>query len=72
MWHKAPAALYCRSPFAFMFLCYQLRILLALWEEYRDKAALEAHIVSDHFQKLVLNGIRPLAKERNGAMIHPI
>lgn len=41
--------------------------VFALWEEYRDKAALEEHFASDHFSRLVINGIRPLAQQRNAA-----
>jgi quinol monooxygenase YgiN len=41
----------------------------ALWEEYRDKAALDAHFASDHFDRLVINGIRPLAQRRDSATV---
>jgi quinol monooxygenase YgiN len=46
--------------------------VFALWEEYRDKAALDAHVASDHFNRLVINGIRPLAKRRDFTMVVPI
>ena len=46
--------------------------VFALWEKYRDQASLEAHRASDHFQRLVVNGIRPLAQERNGGIVFPI
>jgi quinol monooxygenase YgiN len=36
----------------------------ALWEEYVDRAALEAHGTTEHFKRLVLGGIRPLARDR--------
>ena len=39
--------------------------VFVLWEEYRDSAALDAHVATEHFKRLVLNGIRLLAKERN-------
>lgn len=39
--------------------------LFALWEVYRDQGAIDAHVASEHFQRLVVNGIRPLAQERS-------
>jgi quinol monooxygenase YgiN len=39
--------------------------IFALWEVYRDKDAVDAHLASEHFKRLVLNGIRPLAKQRD-------
>lgn len=44
----------------------------ALYEEYQDRAALEAHGKTEHFERLVLNGIRKLAKERNAITGPPI
>lgn len=35
-----------------------------LWEEYRDEAALDAHRKTEHFERLVVNGIREIATER--------
>jgi len=46
--------------------------VFALWEEYRDEAALKAHMESEHFQRLAVNGIRPLAKERLGETVFPL
>jgi quinol monooxygenase YgiN len=46
--------------------------VFALWEEYRDKAALDAHFASDHFNRLVINGIRPLAQRRDFAAVVPL
>ena len=46
--------------------------VFALWEVYRDKDAVEAHRASEHFKRLVLNGIRPLAQQRNAATVVPI
>lgn len=46
--------------------------VFALWEQYRDKAALESHIATDHFQRLVIQGVRIMAKERNAEMVFPI
>lgn len=36
-----------------------------LWEEYRDEKVREAHFATDHFKRLVIEGIRPLAKHRD-------
>lgn len=38
----------------------------ALWEVYRDAAAWESHAATEHFQRLVVNGVRTLARQRNG------
>jgi quinol monooxygenase YgiN len=46
--------------------------VFALWEKYRDKAALDAHLASDHFNRLVINGIRPLAQRRDFAAVIPL
>lgn len=46
--------------------------VFALWEEYRDKASLESHIATDHFQRLVIHGVRLMAKERNAETVFPI
>ncbi len=43
-----------------------------LWEVYRDQAALDFHKATDHYQRLVVNGIRPLAKERSADLLSPI
>lgn len=43
--------------------------VFALWEEYRDKEALDAHFASEHFNRLVINGVRPLAKTRDFAPV---
>jgi len=42
--------------------------VFVLWEAYRDRAALEAHTATEHFKRLVLNGVRPLAQQRVGEM----
>jgi quinol monooxygenase YgiN len=44
----------------------------ALWEEYRDRAALDAHMATEHFQRLVVNGTRRLAQERHGELFDQI
>jgi quinol monooxygenase YgiN len=46
--------------------------VFVLWEAYRDRAAMDAHATTEHFKRLVLNGIRPLAQQRNGEMLIPI
>jgi quinol monooxygenase YgiN len=46
--------------------------VFALWEVYRDQQAIDAHVASEHFQRLVVNGVRPLAQERNIERVVPI
>lgn len=46
--------------------------IFALWEAYRDEAAVESHQASEHFKRLVVNGIRPLARHRDAATVVPI
>jgi len=46
--------------------------VFALWEEYRDEAALKAHSETAHFQRLVVGGIRQLAKERLAETMFPL
>jgi quinol monooxygenase YgiN len=46
--------------------------VFALWEEYRDEAALKAHVESEHFVRLVVNGVRQLAKERLSETMSPL
>lgn len=46
--------------------------VFALWEEYRDQAALDAHAASEHFKRLALNGVRPLAQQRSAETVFPI
>lgn len=43
--------------------------VFALWEQYRDKVAFESHMATEHFKRLVLNGVRPLAQQRNGEIL---
>ncbi len=40
--------------------------VFVLHEVWRDQAALETHYAEEHFTRLGVNGIRPLAKERIG------
>jgi quinol monooxygenase YgiN len=44
----------------------------ALYEEYQDQAAIEAHAKTEHFDRLVINGIRKLAQARNAVTGPPI
>jgi quinol monooxygenase YgiN len=46
--------------------------VFALWEVYRDKQAIDAHLTTEHFQRLVLNGLRPLAQDRHIERVVPI
>jgi quinol monooxygenase YgiN len=48
------------------------RNVFALWEVYRDSVALDAHKASEHFQRLVVNGVRALAKDRSAEMLLPV
>jgi len=46
--------------------------VFALWEEYRDRAALDAHMATDHYERLVRNGLRPLARQREAEIVFPL
>jgi quinol monooxygenase YgiN len=46
--------------------------VFVLWEEYRDEAALKTHVEAEHFQRLVINGIRRFAKERLAEPLLPL
>jgi quinol monooxygenase YgiN len=46
--------------------------VFALWEVYRDQAAVDAHATTEHFQRLVVNGVRPLAQDRKIERVVPI
>ena len=46
--------------------------VFGLWEVYRDTDGFEAHRATEHFERLVLNGIRPMAKERIAKSLVPI
>jgi quinol monooxygenase YgiN len=46
--------------------------VFALWEVYRDQEAIDAHAASEHFQRFVIKGVRPLAQERIIAKVVPI
>ncbi|GAC1545428.1 MAG: hypothetical protein NVS2B17_27750 [Candidatus Velthaea sp.] len=38
--------------------------VFVLYETWVDQAALDAHYITEHFQKLGVNGIRPIAESR--------
>lgn len=44
----------------------------AFWEVYKDKDALDAHLTSEHFQRLFLNTVRPLVQQRDVERVVPI
>ncbi|GAC1659313.1 MAG: antibiotic biosynthesis monooxygenase [Candidatus Elarobacter sp.] len=44
----------------------------ALYEKWRDQAALEAHYVEEHFVRLGVNGIRPMALSRQATKGTPV
>lgn len=46
--------------------------VFALWEVYRDKEALDAHLTSEHFQRLYVNGVKSLVQKRDVARVVPI
>lgn len=46
--------------------------VFVLWEAYKDSAAWETHAATEYFQRLVLNGLRPLAQQRIAETILPL
>jgi quinol monooxygenase YgiN len=38
--------------------------VFVLYEQWADQAALDTHYATEHFQRLGVNGIRPLAESR--------
>jgi (4S)-4-hydroxy-5-phosphonooxypentane-2,3-dione isomerase len=46
--------------------------VFALWEVYRDQDAVNAHRKTEHFQRLVVDGVRPLAQQRTVETVIPI
>ena len=46
--------------------------VFALWEVYRDQDAVNAHRSTEHFQRLVIEGVRPLAQQRTAETVIPI
>lgn len=46
--------------------------VFGLWEVYRDPAALDFHKATNHYQRLVVNGIRRLMRERSADLLSPI
>lgn len=43
-----------------------------LWEVYENQAALDFHTAAQHYQRLVVDGVRKLAKERVGESLSPL
>ena len=46
--------------------------IFALWEVYRDQDAVNAHRGTEHYQRLVVDSIRPLAQQRTVETVMPI
>ena len=46
--------------------------VFALWEVYRDQGAVDTHLASEHYQRLVVSGIRPLVQDRSIERVVPI
>ena len=46
--------------------------VFALWEQYRDEAAFDAHVATEEYQRLVIGGLRPLAQQRDGEIVFPV
>jgi (4S)-4-hydroxy-5-phosphonooxypentane-2,3-dione isomerase len=46
--------------------------VFVLWEVYRDRAAFDSHRGTEHFQRLVINGVRAVAKARAGELLSPL
>lgn len=46
--------------------------VFALWEVYKDKAAFDDHAATEHYKRLVIDGVRALAKQRDGEKVVPI
>ncbi|HEY2554565.1 MAG TPA: putative quinol monooxygenase [Candidatus Cybelea sp.] len=43
-----------------------------LWEVYENQAAFDFHSASVHYRRLVVDGVRKLAKERTGELLSPV
>lgn len=46
--------------------------VFVLWEEYADNAAIDAHMATEHYHRLVVNGLKPLARELSKATAVPL
>ena len=46
--------------------------VFALWEVYRDQEAVDVQLASEHFQRLVVTGLRPLVQDRSIQRVVPI
>ena len=45
---------------------------IALYEGYKDEAALQAHRDADYFKEIVLGKIVPLLESREVVLVHPL
>jgi (4S)-4-hydroxy-5-phosphonooxypentane-2,3-dione isomerase len=46
--------------------------VFALWEVYRNEGAVTSHRSTEHFRRLVVDGVRPLAQQRTVETVVPI
>jgi quinol monooxygenase YgiN len=46
--------------------------VFVLFEQWADQAALDEHYATEHFVKLGVNGLRPLAESRIGHLCTPL
>lgn len=46
--------------------------VFALWEVYRNQDAVDAHRSTEHYKRLVVGGVRPLAQQSNVERVIPI
>ena len=44
----------------------------ALWEVYRDKAALDFHASTEYFKRIVIDGARAMAQQRSAVSVAPV
>ncbi|MGD0051635.1 MAG: putative quinol monooxygenase [Vulcanimicrobiaceae bacterium] len=48
------------------------RTTFVLYESWADQAALDVHYATEHFQRLGINGIRPLMASRQAVLATPL
>lgn len=46
--------------------------VFVLYEQYRDRAALDAHVASEHYGVIARERIRPLLEHRNVSILQPL
>ena len=46
--------------------------VFAMWEVYRDQEAVDLHLASEHFQRLVVASLRPMVQSRSIERVVPI